>query len=213
MEIKVPAVDNLTEIAKDFIQKIITPPLEEVGNLLADQVKLWRFKNQISIITKADQYLKNKNIHTKKVSLKILAPLLEACSLEEDQSLQDKWAALLANTSTENTLVEESTLFVHILSQLSRKDADVFEVIYKYCTREYESNERKNKSDPHVKITVKLDRGLPHSHLIKILKNSDVSIDNLIRLRLLKEIDTNVLGFGTIMLTDLGFSFMSAVMF
>ena len=111
MEVKVPALDSLAEAAKEFIQKVITPPLEEVGLILSDSIKLWRFKNQVNIVTKAEAYLKEKGIKTKKISLKILAPLLEGAAMEEEESLQDKWAALLANTVSENSQINTNLFF------------------------------------------------------------------------------------------------------
>jgi hypothetical protein len=128
LTIKVPGLDQLAEIAKDFVQKAISPALEEVGGLFADQVRLYRFTRQVDIVLKAEAYLKKKNIKTKKVSLKVLAPLLEDCSLEEDEKLQERWAALLANTVSEGSTLD-STLYSHILSQLTRADAEVFELL------------------------------------------------------------------------------------
>jgi hypothetical protein len=49
MEINIQPLDKIAEAAKDFLQKVITPPLEELGLLAADRIKLWRFKNQIEI--------------------------------------------------------------------------------------------------------------------------------------------------------------------
>ena len=91
MELKIQPLETLAQAAKEFLQKVVTPPLEELGLLFADSVKLWRFKNQVSILSKAENYLKEKEIKTRKVSLKIMVPLLEECSLEEDENLQDKW--------------------------------------------------------------------------------------------------------------------------
>jgi hypothetical protein len=122
----------LAEAAKDFLQKVITPTLEEVGLLMSDQVKLWRFKNQVNIVIKAERFLKEKGVKTKKVSLKVLAPLLEGASMEEDETLQEKWAALLANTVTEGTDLE-TTLFAHILSQMSSLDCKILSDIYSTC--------------------------------------------------------------------------------
>jgi hypothetical protein len=52
-----------------------------------------------------------------------MAPLLEQCSLEEDEGLQEKWAALLAHTVSEGSELN-STLYSHILGQMTKSDAD-----------------------------------------------------------------------------------------
>jgi len=48
---------ELINKAWSFLEKIVIPPLEELGGLLEDQVKFLRFKNQVKIITKAEDFL------------------------------------------------------------------------------------------------------------------------------------------------------------
>jgi hypothetical protein len=204
VNIKVPGLDQLAEIAKDFLQKTILPPLEEVGLLLSDKVRFYRFKNQVEIVTKAEAYLKEKNIKTKQVSLKILAPLLEQCSLEEEDSLKEKWAALLANTVSEGSELN-STLYSHILGQMTKSDADLFQLLYRNSTT--------TTTGFKVSITVKEHRTIVITELRKDIKDLDLIIDNLIRLRLIKEDNPFSLDTANVALTNLGFRFMSACTF
>lgn len=194
MKISVPGLDALGEAAKGFIQKVITPPLEEVGLLLSDQVKIWRFKNQVKAVTKAEEYLKSKNIKTKKVNLKVMAPLLEGVAMEEEEVLQEKWAALLANTVDENSLISNSTLYSSILAQLTKADAQIFDRIY---------DARINPSD---------EKGIITSHTFTA-ENEEISVDNLIRLRLIKEITTLRYRVTYYVPTSIGKSFLSACTF
>jgi hypothetical protein len=214
MKIEIPAIDNITEGVKYFLQKVITPPLEEVGLLFADKVKLWRFKNQVNMLTKAENHLTAKGLKTRKVSLKVLTPMLEYGSLEEDESLQDKWAALFANTVKEGSAID-TTLFSHILSQLSQKDAELFEFIHNLST--------KNDSGKHsgidgqtgrFSLTYKLNYKFTVDDILRGFKDSYLSMDNLIRLRLVRETTSkDILGneINYIELTSLGFTFMAAV--
>jgi hypothetical protein len=199
MNINIKSLDIVAETAKDFIQKVITPPLEEVGLIFADRVKLWRLKNQVSIVTKAQKLLDEKNIKTKKVSIKVLAPLLEDCSLEENETLQEKWSKLLANTVSEKGRIN-STLYSSILGQLSILDATVFDMIFKTCTNESSNGDKT--------LVVYIHYTAVHKDSFKSNDNSgdnEESIDNLIRLRLVKEVgpDNEMLT-----LSDLGFRFM-----
>ncbi|MEJ7737428.1 MAG: hypothetical protein WKF97_08380 [Chitinophagaceae bacterium] len=107
-----------------FLQKVIGPALEDIGGILADRAKIWRFKNQVDVLNICDDYLKSKNITTRKVNLKVLAPLIEGCSMEDDKTLQQKWAALIANTVKEGSDLD-TTLYSHILSQMTKGDADI----------------------------------------------------------------------------------------
>jgi aspartate carbamoyltransferase catalytic subunit len=203
VEVNIKPLDTITETAKEFVQKVITPPLEEVGLMFADKVKLWRFKNQVNIVAKADEYLKSKGIKTRKVSLKIMAPLLEECSLEEDESLQANWIALLANTVSEGSQIN-STIYSHILSQMTKDDATIFEIIYNNSTKTHVSQD--------LSVTVKGFNVINVRGLIKMLPNGAafVSIDNLMRLRLIKDVKTHSLETEMVALTDLGFRFMSS---
>lgn len=116
-----------------FLEKIINPPLEEIGLLLQDRVKLWRLKQQLKIVNKAKELVEKHNISVKVVPLKILAPLLENASLEEDDQLQSMWARLLVNyvDSKQNLL---SSVFPFILSQLSNREAGVLNVFMKHTS-------------------------------------------------------------------------------
>lgn len=197
MDINIKPLDTLVEAAKTFLQKVITPPVEELGLLFTDKVRFWRFKNQVAIVSKADKYLKEKNIKTRKVSLKVLAPMLEESSLEEEQSLQEKWVALFVNTVREDSKIN-TTLYSHILSQLTLEDAQAFQIIYDYTTVAEET------------FSVKVDRAIPARDLYAKNNSSAIVIDNLLRLRLIEEIGSAGTSSKFISLTHLGFSFMQA---
>jgi hypothetical protein len=200
MEISIKPLEIVAEAAKDFLQKVITPPLEEVGLLLADTVKLWRFKNQITILTKAEAYLKAKNLNTRKVSLKILVPLIEQASFEEEENLQNKWAFLLSNIVKENSTIN-TTLYSHILSQLTTKDAEIFKVIFSHCASMQVNGEE-----------VKLEK---HQRAFFVKELGDIDdapmiVDNLLRLRVIKELNIYSVDTESVTITQLGFNFMEA---
>ena len=200
MNVSFRPLEIVAETAKDFLQKVITPPLEEVGLLLADSIKLWRFKNQINILNKAETYLKTKNITTRKVSLKILAPLIEQCSFEESEDLQNKWAILLSNIVRADSTIE-TTLYSHILSQLTSKDAEIFKIIYNHCAS-MEINGENVKLEKH-------QRAFFVKQLWDI-ENADMIVDNLLRLRVIKELNIYSVDTESVTLTQLGFNFMNA---
>ena len=119
--IKSSTVEKGLELAKDFLGKLITPAVEETGLLIKDQVTFWRFKNQVKILNKAEIYCEKHNIKPKKISFKLLTPLLENSSLEEDEVLQDKWAILLSNLVDSDQNIENH-VFPYILGQISKKE-------------------------------------------------------------------------------------------
>lgn len=113
--------EKAVETAKNFLGKLLVPAIDEVGLLIKDNVAMWRFKNQIRIINRAKAYTEKKGLSLKSISLKLLCPLLDYSSLEEDEFLQDKWAILLGNLVDSNQNVENH-VFPYILSQISKQE-------------------------------------------------------------------------------------------
>lgn len=121
---------HLVDKAVSFLEKIVNPPLKELGGLLSDKVKFWRFKNQINIIIKAENFLRQKGIQPKKIPLKTLVPLLEYSSWEEDPNIQTKWASLLANAVNTEFSYDINSSYVEILNQLSSLEVKILDFIY-----------------------------------------------------------------------------------
>jgi hypothetical protein len=122
-------VESGIESAKNFLSQVVTPPLEETGLLIKDQITLWRFKNQVKMINKAKAYCEKNRINPKAISLKLLVPLLDYSGCEEDEFLQDKWAILLSNLVDSEQNIENH-VFPYILSQLSRSEFDTLEMAF-----------------------------------------------------------------------------------
>jgi hypothetical protein len=124
------AVEKGLEIVGDFLKAIVIAPSQELGGILEDRVKLWRFKNQINILQKAEEHIAKNGITTKKIALKTLVPLLEEASLEEEETLKQKWINLLVNyvDSSQNL---KNSVFPFILSQLSSNEVIALDNILK----------------------------------------------------------------------------------
>ena len=116
--IKSSTIEKGLDLVKDFVDKLISPTVSEIGLLLADNVKYLCGKNQVNILLKAKAYVEKNKIDIKQVPLKILVPFLENASLEEDETLQDKWAIMLANMASSETNLHNQ-IFPYILSQMS----------------------------------------------------------------------------------------------
>lgn len=202
------------EAAKEFLGKIAGPAAEEVGLLLQDKVRIYRFSNQLKMLTKTQKMLNETGVSPTSVPLRTLLPLLEGAALEEEDDLSSKWAALLANAATPNSPLAIYPSFPRILSQLSPRDARVLEAIY----------------DLVLQLGLRPgqwpERGGSRESIIQIMGMSpeefDLVTDNLIRLGLcsgqgtrLSFIDNKDQVFqlkdkGTISITQLGYEFTSA---
>lgn len=188
------SMDKLVDKAFSFLEKIVSPPLEELGGLMSDQVKYFRFKQQVKIILKAKEYLDQKGLEPKKVPLKTLAPLLEHCSWEEDTILQDKWASLLSSASLDDKNNDRYANYVEILRQLSAIEVKMLDKGYDDIRHgiNYEdslddpfdviaySAHFSDKLRDHFIYTLKMSEYLNISR-----SDTELLIDNLFRLNLL----------------------------
>ncbi|HEY9262782.1 hypothetical protein, partial [Chitinophaga sp.] len=68
-------------------------------------------------------------ISPKSISLKLLCPLLDNASLEEDDFLQDKWAILLSNLVDSESNIQNH-VFPYILGQISKTEFMIIEKAY-----------------------------------------------------------------------------------
>ncbi|WP_281631463.1 Abi-alpha family protein [Flavobacterium luteolum] len=164
VDISSTAIEKGIDLIAGFIEKLAGSSLEEAGLLLADHVKLRRLKNQIKIFSSAKKIAEENNFKIKQINLKMLVPLLEFSSLEEDETLQQKWCNLIVNFSDESQNYE-SSIFPFILNQLSSRE--VMELDKLKLIEQIEVNRQKR---------------------IASTKLSDIEISNLIRLGVLERI-------------------------
>jgi len=125
--------------AQEFLNYIIPEFFKDGIGIVNDLVKSWRWKNQVKILQKSKQFLEDKKLTASQVPLKILIPLLEKSSLEEDESLQDRWAKLLSYASSSKEF-EYTKSFINILEQLTVLEANILNWMY----NEIKQNSNKN---------------------------------------------------------------------
>jgi hypothetical protein len=119
------SIEEAAKAAKDYLDKLVSPGLEEGGGIIADTVAYWRFKNRVNLVLKAKAFLEAKGLEPKRLLPKVVAPLLEAGSLEEESEMQDRWAALLASAATDPDRVPPA--FPRILAELSSTEARILD--------------------------------------------------------------------------------------
>jgi Abortive infection alpha len=105
----------------------------ESGDLIRDHVRFVRAKAQLTMYEKTMAILQERNIPVHRVAWKILFPLLDFSSLEDERDAEmiDRWAALLANAAAgpdRGATVLPS--FPRILSELSSQEAAILNVLY-----------------------------------------------------------------------------------
>ncbi len=99
-------IEALIRPVSDVVDKIAGPAAEELGLTIQDHIRVIRFRRQVRLFERVKAICLEAGIAPRRVPLKLLAPIIEAASVEEDDNLQDIWARLLASAAdpaTRNT--------------------------------------------------------------------------------------------------------------
>lgn len=197
------------EEVESFFNGIIPDFVRQGGGILSDNVRLWRFKNQLNILKKAQKAIEESGLQKQNVPLKVLTPLIENSSLEEDEGMQERWANLLGNAATGFSGIKAN--YVEILKELSPLEATILDTIYKAASAEQDYKKRKEMQFDKTKIC-KIFSLTP--------EDSDLIIQNLYRLGLCQPPGSSGIMFGDervglqttniFELTSLGFHFVKA---
>ncbi|ANY20397.1 hypothetical protein A6F68_01887 [Tsuneonella dongtanensis] len=116
---------DIPEESHSFLRRIFGP-LAEVGDLLSDKIRFYRWKSSLETINRAKQIAAEHGFEAQEVPFKTLIPLLENASLEDEASpLIDKWANLLATASFDPKYIEN--IFISMLSRFSVKELELLE--------------------------------------------------------------------------------------
>ncbi len=121
------SISEALEAARQLMLKLLGPACEEAGVLLQDTIRTYRLRNQLKMLGKTQEMLSRAGIEPKSVPLRVLVPILDGASLEDNEGLTDKWAALLANASRFDEISHFSHVFADILKQLTPVDALILE--------------------------------------------------------------------------------------
>jgi Abortive infection alpha len=122
------AVKPITSTVGKLLYLFLRPAATEGGRWLGDLVRIARESTVEKVMAKAKAKLEAANIEIRRVPPKVFIPLAEACSLEDEEDMIDRWANLLAAAASPNSI---PPLFVKTLSDLSPDDARLLEALKK----------------------------------------------------------------------------------
>ena len=183
-----------------FINSILDPPAKELGEILKDKLKFYRLKNQIKILKKAQELVGSKQIIA--IEPKLLGTVLDSGGLEDNDSMQEKWAALLANSITATNIRADLGLsFAEMLKQLSSFEAKILDALFSKSLSLHDSVEEDSK---HI-----CQSEFKSSYKIEFYDDVDFRTvrDNLARMNLVQEGRDE----WHIRLTSLGYNFLENV--
>lgn len=118
--------------AGGFIAQFVAGSLEQGMGIFEDRLRYMRRERQLRLMHRADQMLKELGlaVPNRAVPLKLAIPLIQGASLEEDDELQDRWAALLVNASNADFGSEIQRVHIEILEQITALEAKILDTVY-----------------------------------------------------------------------------------
>lgn len=123
-------IEQLMRPIQELLDKLLGPAATAVGDSLGDSAKVWRFKRQLRLLNEVKRMIEDSDRDIKPVATRLFFPVLQAASIEDDDDMQSRWAALIANEAVDVGSVHPS--FIEILRQLAPQDARLLDMIYDY---------------------------------------------------------------------------------
>jgi hypothetical protein len=124
-------IEQVFAPVQKLIDQLIGPAATEVGLSYGDQAKVWRLKRQLRMMKEVQRLIDESGLKVNPVATRLFFPVIEAAGIEDDDDMQTRWAALIANESTKVGTVHPS--FIEILRQMSPEDARLLDRLYERC--------------------------------------------------------------------------------
>lgn len=160
--------------ATGFLDKIVPAFVKDTGGILNDQVRQWRYLNALRIAMNVKKKIEENNYPVSHVPLKILSPLLESASLEEDKNLKEKWENLLANAVTASKQISPN--YVEMLKELSSIEVSILDGLYDFFKNSSEKEQRQ----------MQFDKAAIAKHFNVEDSDMNLIVENLYRLNILQ---------------------------
>ncbi|PUA40363.1 hypothetical protein C8Z91_04465 [Paenibacillus elgii] len=125
-EIKLKAMNS----AVSLLKVLFKDPMVEFGNFITDKIKAKRYAHMIDVIASVNEKLIAAGISPNEPSLKVIIPLLENCSLEEDKNLKEKWSFLLKNALDPAQNNDIHLAYINILRELTPNEALILDFLF-----------------------------------------------------------------------------------
>jgi hypothetical protein len=136
------AVAAATSAGAYFLTKVLGPVLGEVGELVRDPLRQHRERRLLQTAQAAQELLDQRAAEPTAVPHRVLVPLIDGASLEDEAELQQRWAALLANAADPATAASVHPAYPAILRELSALEARILDAVLRTCELSGESPQR-----------------------------------------------------------------------
>ena len=123
---------SMSEPVKLLLSRLLESPIIDISSeIIKDELTFYRWRRLVNMADRARKFLDSRGIEPNsyhEVPIKTLLPIMELGSLEDDDTLQDKWAKLLASAVAGETIHPSYT---KILSEISKNEALMLDYLKK----------------------------------------------------------------------------------
>jgi Abortive infection alpha len=181
-----------------FLARILGEPIEGTIGILTDKIRFARWERQLRLFDRFEQIMRERGLSAnwRPVPPKLAFPIVENASLENDDTLQDLWAQLLASAVNPKFEGEVRTAYVDIIKQLEAVDAHILHKAYSLYREETSPSPQIVQSRSHNRwrspLFVPINARYLHVPAGLSRRSHETSIDNLFRLRCLSFFISNV---------------------
>jgi hypothetical protein len=205
---------------RHYGDKLFGPGLDEGSGIIRDEVSLWRMKHKINLLLRAKKWLEERGIEPRHVLPKVGLAILDGVSVEGDENLRERFAALLINAANPGFQGQVRPSFAKILADLSPDEAKFLDGLYKVTLAHGRTESIRIDSSGPVRAfvvlggTIRDQPAMPDGET-----DTQVMLDELIRLGLLHahHAARNTSGivvtypiYNHVRLTPMGMAFMRA---
>jgi hypothetical protein len=121
-----------------LMRRLFGPAATELGEALADRVRIYRARNLKRILDKAEKEIGARPVM--ELPLRFSIPFIEQASIEDNETIADLWSTLLEQAAEE--LRDEHHLFVKILGNLTPNSVELLDwLVGEFLTEEDWYNE------------------------------------------------------------------------
>jgi hypothetical protein len=113
-----------------LIEKLFGGPVEEIGGMWQDSLKVRRLKRQVKLLEKVERIIVEARSEPHRIPDNISIPLLTAATLEDDDTMQERWATLLAAVANSAVPSDAYLSYVAMLAELTPRQACFLDAIY-----------------------------------------------------------------------------------
>jgi hypothetical protein len=107
----------------DIVRQVSGDAATEIGLMLGDYVRLWRLKRTVRLLKDVKKVVSDAGLTLKPVAPRLLFPILDAATLEDEEELHQRWVSLLTNAARIDFDSDILPCFPDILKQLTSAEA------------------------------------------------------------------------------------------